>query len=174
MDSSINIVIDTFEKAISNICFYGDSQVLTDSGYKKIKNITTDDTIRGKHIAQLTKTTSKDKYIVKMSQGCIFENMPNKDTYITKNHKVLYKGKMTEAKNILNSNVCECVYDGSTLYNILLEGDEEGKMVVNGMIVETLDPKNNVAKLYNIISQNVGNEAEILKIFNEKKLIHVN
>lgn len=172
MTGTINIVIDTFEKPISNICFYADSEVLTDAGYKKIKNISNKDTIRGRKIKKLTKTKSNDKYVVKMSQSCIFKNMPNKDTYISKEHKVLHNGKMIEAKQLLNLNVENVEkekYNGETLYNILLEGDDEGKMIVNGMIVETLNPKNNVAKLYTILSNNKGKESEIINIFNNEK-----
>jgi hypothetical protein len=172
MTGSINIVIDTFEQAISNICFYGDSEVLTDGGSKKIKDIKISDTIQGRKIRKLTKTKSNDKYVVKMGEGCIFNKMPNKETFISQEHKVLHKGKMIEAKELLNlnvENVEKHKYNGETLYNILLEGDDEGKMVVNGMIVETLNPKNNIAKLYEILAKNKGNESDIIKIFNEEK-----
>ena len=107
-----------------------------------------------------------------MGEGCIFNKMPNKETFISQEHKVLHKGKMIEAKELLNlnvENVEKHKYNGETLYNILLEGDDEGKMVVNGMIVETLNPKNNIAKLYEILAKNKGNESEIIKIFNEEK-----
>jgi hypothetical protein len=38
-------------------------------------------------------------------------------------------------------------YNGEVLYNVLL--DKHSKMIVNNLIVETLDPSNIVAKLYN-------------------------
>ena len=56
---------------------------------------------------------------------------------------------MIEAYKFLNSfkNVHKVKYDGEILYNILMETHEN--IIVNNMIVETLHPKNIIAKLYN-------------------------
>lgn len=97
------------------------------------------------------------------------EGMPKEETRITKGHKVLYKGRMVESKELVNGETI--VYEenkGETLYNILLSG--EGKMVVNGMIVETLSPRNNIAKLYKIMRGHKEEEkGEIIRVYNEER-----
>ena len=77
---------------------------------------------------------------------------------------------MVEAKELVNGRTI--VYEknkGETLYNILLSG--EGKMVVNGMIVETLSPSNNISKLYKMLKGYKEEEKkEIIKIYKEEKI----
>jgi len=64
------------------------------------------------------------------------------------NHRVLWQGKMVKARDLVPivDGVTKVAYSGETLYNVLLES--HGKMVSNGMIVETLDPNNGIARLY--------------------------
>ena len=95
--------------------------------------------------------------------------MPKEDTIKTKEHKVLYKGEMVEAKQLVNGRtIVYEEYKGETLYNVLLSG--EGKMVVNGMIVETLSPSNNIAKLYEMMKGYKEEEKEeIIKVYNEER-----
>jgi hypothetical protein len=56
---------------------------------------------------------------------------------------------MVKAKHLIGQfdGVYNKKYNGEILYNVLLETYE--KMLVNNLIVETLDPENIVAKLYN-------------------------
>ena len=56
---------------------------------------------------------------------------------------------MVKAKYIIGlvEGVYNKKYNGEILYNVLLETHE--KMIVNNLIVETLDPSNVIAKLYN-------------------------
>ena len=56
---------------------------------------------------------------------------------------------MIKAKNLIGlvDGVNNKKYKGDILYNVLLETHD--KMMVNNLIVETLDPKNIVAQLYN-------------------------
>lgn len=170
LNDEVTFILNTTEKAISNICFYGDAMVLTNNGYKCIADLdANDDKIHGQNIKTVTKTVTQDKYVVLMKAGSIMPNMPIHNTYITKEHKVLFKGSMIEAHKLVNDKTIKFVkYDGSTLYNVLLDG--EGKMVVNGMIVETLSPQNNIAILHNMIA-NYSDEQkkEIIKIFNEER-----
>ena len=60
---------------------------------------------------------------------------------------------MVQARELVKKveNVRIVKYNKELLYNILMEKHE--KMIVNNMIVETLDPKNIIAKLY---SNNYG------------------
>jgi hypothetical protein len=56
---------------------------------------------------------------------------------------------MIKAKNLIGQvdGVYNKKYNGEILYNVLLETHE--KMMVNNLIVETLDPTSIVAQLYN-------------------------
>jgi hypothetical protein len=56
---------------------------------------------------------------------------------------------MTKPKSLIGqvNGVYNKKYNGEILYNVLLETHE--KMIVNNLIVETLDPTNIVAQLYN-------------------------
>ena len=125
--------------------------------------------VQGEEIEEVTRTISKESEVVMMKAGSIMKNMPIEDTVITKEHKVLYKGRMVEAKELVNGRtIVYEKYKGETLYNILLSG--EGKMVVNGMIVETLSPSNNIAKLYKMLKGYKEEEkGEIIKIYNEER-----
>ena len=170
LSDEVEFVLSTLEKAISNICFYGDTQVLTNEGYKEIREVKKGMKVQGEEIEEVTRTISKESDIVLIKKGSIMKNMPLEDTRITKEHKVLYKGKMLEAKELVNGkNIVFEKYKGETLYNILLSG--EGKMVVNGMIVETLSPFNNISKLYQILKGHKEEEKrEIIKIYNEERV----
>ena len=78
---------------------------------------------------------------------------------------------MVEAKELVNGRtIVYEKYKGETLYNVLLSGEGEGKMVVNGMIVETLSPCNNISKLYKMLKGYKEEEKrEIIKIYNEER-----
>lgn len=163
--------ISTEEKAISNICFEGNVKVKTDKGEKYIKNIKRGERINGKKIEEVTKTLSNERTIVKIKEGSLGKGVPKEDTIITKEHKIKYKGKMIEARKLVNGEtIIFEKYEGETLYNILLKN--EGEMEVNGMIVETLNPSNNIAKLYKLIRGHKEEEKmEIIKYYNEEKII---
>ena len=170
LNGEVTFILSTTEKAISNICFYGDASVLTNNGYKCISDLSLDnDKIHGQNIKFITKTVTEDKYVVLIKKGSILPNMPSHDTFITKEHKVLFKGNMIEARNLVNNkDIIFVKYNGNTLYNVLLDGD--GKMVVNGMIVETLSPDNNIAILHKMIANYSDQQKrEIIKIFNEER-----
>jgi hypothetical protein len=64
-------------------------------------------------------------------------------------HKVRYNSELTEARKFVEQyeGVKFVKYSGEVLYNILLDTHETIK--VNGMVCETLHPKNAIAKLYN-------------------------
>jgi|UniRef100_A0A6C0INN9 hypothetical protein len=169
MTGSVSLVVDRLEKAISNICFYGDTKVLTSEGYKAIREVRKGMKIRGEYIEEVTRTISKEKEVILMKKGSLMPNMPNEDTRVTKEHKVLYKGQMIEVKELENGeSIVKEKYKGETLYNILLSG--EGKMIVNGMVVETLSPSNNIARLYKILKDYKEEEkVEIIRIYNEER-----
>ena len=105
-------------------------------------------TIRGKKIVAITRTITQDKHLICFEKDSLHKNIPSQKTLISKNHKIFYKGEMKKAKEFVCDfeNVKKVKYTGEILYNVLME--DNYKMLVNNLICETLDTKNDVAKLY--------------------------
>lgn len=133
---------------INNICFPAKTPIVTNQGIIDIDKLDAEiHTIRNKKIVAITKTISHKKYLICMEKDSIGKNMPSKRTMISSEHKVLYKGKMVEAKCLTKvDGIYKVKYHGEILYNVLMETHE--KMVTNNLIVETLHPENIVAELY--------------------------
>jgi hypothetical protein len=89
------------------------------------------------------------KYLVCIEENALGKNIPSIETIISPNHKLLFNREMMDARYLLEKDV-EGVhavkYNGERLYNVLLERHE--KMMVNNLIVETLDPLNPIAQMY--------------------------
>jgi uncharacterized delta-60 repeat protein len=131
------------------ICFPAGTPVLTDQGTVPIQKINpSTNTIRGKNIVAVTKTITIEDNIVCIEKDSLGTNIPSQKTYISRNHELLYNKQMIKAKNLVGKveGVYNKKYNGEILYNVLL--DKHDKMIVNNLIVETLDPENIVAKLY--------------------------
>jgi hypothetical protein len=144
-NGSSAITIEKIET--SPICFPAGTPILTNQGYIPIDKITTQ-TLHNKPI-QLTKTISTDKYLVCFEKDSLEKNVPFQRTIISKDHMVYYKDFSLKAKDMIPyfDGVYKIKYKGEVLYNVLL--DIHGKMKVNNMTCETLDPKHKMAKLYN-------------------------
>ena len=142
---SSGITIEKIET--SPICFPAGTPILTDQGYIPIDQIT-NQTLHNKPI-QLTKTISTDKYLVCFEKDSLEKNVPFQRTLISKDHMVYHKEYSLKAKDMILyfDKVYKVKYTGEVLYNVLL--DIHGKMKVNNMSCETLDPKHQMAKLYN-------------------------
>ena len=110
---------------------------------------------------------SQDKYLICFEKDALGTNMPSQKTVITQNHEILYKGKMTKAKDFLQNfeNVRKVKYSGEVLYNVLME--THNKMVVNNLICETLNPENGIAKLQLVLQKlNPKEQQKIVKEYN--------
>ncbi len=144
-NGSSGITIEKIET--SPICFPAGTPILTDQGYIPIDLITSQ-TLHNKPI-QLTKTISTDKYLVCFEKDSLEKNVPFQRTIMSKDHMVYYKDFSLKAKDMIPyfDGVYKIKYKGEVLYNVLL--DIHGKMKVNNMTCETLDPKHKMAKLYN-------------------------
>ena len=131
------------ETPISNICFIKGTPVVTDQGIIEIQDITNENTINNVRVKYITQTTTNEYSLVCIEKDAICENIPSQTTILSENHKLLYNGQMVKAKNVTTSRI---PYNGEILYNVLLE--ENGLMMVNNLICETLDINNVVALLY--------------------------
>lgn len=153
--AGFNIVIGSVTGQLSNvpfisICFPAGTPVVTDQGIIAIEKInSTKNTIRGKKIVAITKSVTSEDKIVCIEKDALGSNIPSQNTLISRNHKLFYNKQMIKAKHLVGyvDGVFNKKYNGEILYNVLLETYE--KMIVNNLIVETLDPKNIVAQLYN-------------------------
>lgn len=137
---------------ISQTCFPAGTPIVTDQGIIAIDDVDEEkNTIRGKKIVAVTSVVSDEDHLICIEKDALGKNIPSQKTLVTQNHRILHKGAMVKAKKLVdlvdNGLMKKADYFGDILYNILLE--EKGKMVVNNMITETLDPENGIAKLYN-------------------------
>ena len=149
---SLEIYVTILDESVTTstvpTCFIKSTPIATNQGIVAIeKLIPGKHTIRGKSIAAITSTRPLQKHIICFEKNSLGKNIPSMQTLVSKEHKVLYKGTMTKARDLVN--VCENVtmvpYNGEMLYNVLLE--KHGNMNVNNMICETLDPKSVLAKI---------------------------
>jgi hypothetical protein len=90
-----------------------------------------------------------DKYLISFEKNTFGRNVPNAKTIMTKDHKIVFEGKLVPAYRFLTytDQVKKVKYSGETLYNVLL-GSGYGLMKINDLVCETLHPDNIIAKLY--------------------------
>jgi streptogramin lyase len=138
---------------ISGICFPAGTPITTNQGVINIEKLNPNkNTISNKKIIGISKTVSRDEYLILFKKHSLGSNMlglmhPSKDTIMTKDHKIQYEGRMIEAEKFLGkfNGVTTIKYNGEFLYNILME-EHEG-IYINEMICETLHPENGIARL---------------------------
>lgn len=134
---------------IASICFPAGTPVLTDQGNIDIEKINPEfHTIHKKPIIALTQSFSNDNNIVCIQKNSLALNIPNKTTYISNYHGIVYKNKLIPANQFVGrfKGINFVEYNNEILYNILME--KHYIININNMRVETLNPKNIVAKLY--------------------------
>ena len=138
-----------FPIPIVPICFPAGTPVLTDQGNIPIEEINPEvHTIKKKPIIAVTQSFMNEDTIVCIEKHSLGINIPNKKTYISNYHAIIYKNNLIPAKQLVGRlrGVYHVKYNKQILYNILME--KHYIMNVNNMRVETLNPKNIVAKLY--------------------------
>jgi uncharacterized delta-60 repeat protein len=138
-----------FPIPIVPICFPAGTPVLTDQGNIPIEEINPEvHTIKKKPIIAITQSFMNEDTIVCIEKHSLGINIPNKKTYISNYHGIIYKNNLIPAKQLVGRlrGVYHVKYNKQILYNILME--KHYIMNVNNMSVETLNPKNIVAKLY--------------------------
>jgi uncharacterized delta-60 repeat protein len=134
---------------ISNICFLAGTCVTTDQGDIPIELIVPDfHTIFNKPIIAVTETIMLENKLVCFEKNSLGNNIPNKKTFISNNHVIVYNNKLIQAHRFVGRvrGVYYAKYNSEFLYNILME--KHYVIKVNNLKVETLYPKNFVAHLY--------------------------
>jgi uncharacterized delta-60 repeat protein len=143
------------------ICFPAGTPVLTDQGNIFIEKIEPGkNTIRGKEIVAVTKTKSPFNKLVCFERGSLGRNVPNKRTLVSFEHCIVHRNKLVPAYKFVNKmhGIHYVNYTNQYLYNVLLK--HHFYMMVNNMMVETLNPTNIMAKL---VTSN-ANETEKTKL----------
>jgi len=138
-----------FPPPIVPICFPAGTPVKTDQGTIAIEKIDpVVNTIHNKPIVAITQSYMDEDTIVCIEKHALGINIPNKKTYISNYHGIVYNNKLIPAKQFVGrlNGVHNVNYDKQVLYNVLME--KHYIINVNNMKVETLNPKNIVAKLY--------------------------
>ena len=131
------------------ICFPAGTPVTTDQGEINIELIDPDvHTIFNKKIVAITETIMLENNIVCFEKNSLGYNIPNKKTYISNYHGIIYNGKLIQANKFVGrlSGVYYKKYNNEILYNVLME--KHYIIKINNMRVETLNPLNFVAQLY--------------------------
>jgi len=149
---------------IASICFPAGTPVLTDQGNIPIEKLDPEiNTIHNRPIVAITQTIMNENKIVCIEKHALGINIPNRKTYISNYHGILYNNKLIPAKQLVGRlrSVYHIKYNGEVLYNILME--KHYIININNMRVETLNPKNIVAKLYT----NNYNDEEKMKLILE-------
>ena len=138
-----------FPPPIVPICFPAGTPVLTDQGNIPIEEINPGvHTIKKNPITAITQSFTNEDTIVCIEKHSLGINMPNKRTYISNYHGIIYKNKLISAKQLVGRlrGIYHVKYNKQILYNVLME--KHYIINVNNLSVETLNPKNIVAKLY--------------------------
>ena len=155
--------IDSGSIMISNVCFPAGTPITTDQGDIAIEKINLDiHTIRNKKIIDITKTVTTSDFLICFEKHSLGNNIPSIKTIMTKDHEILFGGKMRRAIDFIDNyeNVHKVKYSGEPLYNVLLE--KHDKMMVNNLICETLNPENPIAKVYSMLKMCKPEEQELL------------
>jgi hypothetical protein len=162
---------------ISDICFPAGTPILTDQGYIPIDKINIEKhTIKKRKIEGIVSTKLTEDYVVCFEKNALELNVPCKRTIISANHLISYRGQMVKAKEFLRTftrSVYKIKYNGKTMYNVLME--KHGVVLVNNMVCETLDPKNDMAKLFYILkNMSPENQMTIVDKINREVLNKMN
>ena len=124
------------------ICFLENTPVLTDQGEISIQDITTDNSINGIYVEKVSRVINIDNFMILIRKDALAHGVPSTDTCISKNHHIFINGHAIKAKHLVNKkDIFKVITGHQIIYNVLLENGRLGKMIVNNMLVETLNKK---------------------------------
>lgn len=144
LSAAINVVPVEF------ICFPAGTPIQTDTGPVAVEKLRVGvHTIQRQRVRGVSKSVTPELHLVCFEPHSLGHNVPTQRTIMSLNHKVRYRGVMTEAVKFANGQfkgVCRVKNTGEVLYNVIL--DTHSCMVVNNMVVETLNPAHVMATLF--------------------------
>jgi len=154
----------------SNICFKAGTKIVTDQGIVNIEQITEQNSIRGKKVLYVSKTENISDDMILIKKDGLYDSVPNADTYITEEHKIFYNREMIKVKHLVNGEtIIRKKMRKEIVYNVLLEGETSGKMIANGLISETLDPRSPMVKILLTLEEMCDTDKEeIINAVNKK------
>ena len=80
--------------------------------------------------------------MILIKKNALAQGVPSRDTCISKNHHIFINGHAIKAKHLVNKkDIFKVITGHQIIYNVLLEDGRLGKMIVNNMLVETLNKK---------------------------------
>jgi hypothetical protein len=127
---------------VGAVCFLRDTPVLTDQGEIPIQEITRENTINGVYVEAISRVINIDNFMILIKKDALAEGVPSTDTCISKNHHIFINGHAIKAKHLVNKkDILKVITGHQIIYNVLLEDNIKGKMIVNNMLVETLNKK---------------------------------
>jgi hypothetical protein len=129
----------SISEATGAACFLGPTKVKTDQGLIAFNQLTKYNTISNLKIKKVTKMYNSDDNLIFIKKHAFGKNIPNKNTYIGRNHAIYIDGKLVRARDLINKNSVQQhprqVSD--MIYNVLLE--KYSVMYINNMPCETLN-----------------------------------
>ena len=120
-------------------CFLGPTKVKTDQGLIAFNQLTKYNTISNLKIKKVIKMYNSDDNLIFIKKHAFGKNIPNKNTYIGRNHAIYIDGKLVRARNLINKKSVQqhARPVNDMIYNVLLE--KYGVMYINNMPCETLN-----------------------------------
>ena len=145
----------------ANICYLKGTKIVTDQGIVEIEKITGKNSIKGKMVRMISKTKNMDDYMVLIKKNAFYENIPSADTYVTGEHNLFMNREMVSAKLLVNGTTIRKVKMADAIvYNVMLQGEREGRMIANNLITETLNPSSPFAKALMLLNSSSLSEDE--------------
>jgi len=137
----------------NEVCFAYGTPITTDQGVVPIQDLSPlVHTIRDMPVLAVTKTINKCHRVVRIPKDSMGHGIPSIDTVVSVNHRIFAqtanKKIAIRAINLIGRvpGVTLTRYPRRMLYNVVLP--THTYMNVNGMMVESLDPANPIAKAY--------------------------
>jgi len=125
----------------------GSEKVQTDQGSIRFDKLSLRNTINGYKINKITKMLNADNHLIYIKAGAISNNIPNKGTFISRNHGIIVNNHIVRAKTLVNgSSIIKAYRDPDMIYNVLTE--IQTIMFVNNMPSETLNPYDPIVRRF--------------------------
>lgn len=128
------------------ICLTGDALVTTPSGDKRIDQISRGDSILlndgTEHIVHHAIRVVTNDILVKISANALDTGVPNRDTVMTQEHMLFYKDVWYRAGDLLFLKGVSAIKSQPYQYVYHIDSKTSDTMVVNNIIMETIDRDN--------------------------------